>query len=142
MNFDELVEKYLTFQVIPKDEKTKVALKKSIADNVLFSHLDDRESQDIFDAMFKTDFAAGEVKTSLSRHSSSSLGQKIIQQGDDGDNFYVIHEGQVDILVNDVKVVSISKGDSFGELALIYGTPRAATALARSEVVTLWGLDR
>ena len=54
----------------------------------------------------------------------------------------MIHEGQVDILVNDVKVVSISEGDSFGELALIYGTPRAATALAGSEVVALWGLDR
>ena len=51
----------LYFQVIPKDEKTKIALKKSIANNVLFSHLDERESQDIFDAMFKTDFAAGEV---------------------------------------------------------------------------------
>ena len=54
----------------------------------------------------------------------------------------MIHEGEVDILVNDVKVVSISEGDSFGELALIYGTPRAATALAGQKAVTLWGLDR
>lgn len=54
----------------------------------------------------------------------------------------MIHEGEVDILVNDVKVVSISEGDSFGELALIYGTPRAATALAGPKAVTLWGLDR
>ena len=57
----DLDYKYSFFQVIPKDEKTKIALKKSIANNVLFSHLDERESQDIFDAMFKTDFAAGEV---------------------------------------------------------------------------------
>ena len=41
--------------------------------------------------------------------------------GDDGDNFYVIHQGTVDILVNNIKVVSITDGDSFGELALIYG---------------------
>ena len=39
------------------------------------------------------------------------------------------------------KFVSISEGDSFGELALIYGTPRAATAVAVS-TVKLWGLDR
>ena len=39
------------------------------------------------------------------------------------------------------EVVSISEGDSFGELALIYGTPRAATAVAVS-TVKLWGLDR
>ena len=51
--------------MIPKDEKTKTALKKSIANNVLFSHLDERESQDIFDAMFKTDFAAGEVMKNM-----------------------------------------------------------------------------
>ena len=103
------------------------ALKKSIENNVLFSHLDDTESQDIFAAMFKAEFNAGEV---------------IIKQGDDGDNFYVIHQGEVDILVNDVKVVSIKEGDSFGELALIYGTPRAATAIASTATVTLWGLDR
>ena len=36
-------------------------MEKSIADNVLFSHLDESEAQDIFDAMFKTEFAAGEV---------------------------------------------------------------------------------
>ena len=63
MREDPELDDYLIFQVIPKDEKTKVALKKSIANNVLFSHLDDRESQDIFDAMFKTEFSAGEVKT-------------------------------------------------------------------------------
>ena len=54
----------------------------------------------------------------------------------------MIHEGEVEILVNDVKVVSISEGDSFGELALIYGTPRAATAVASTDNVILWGLDR
>ena len=63
MREDPELDDYLIFQVIPKDEKTKVALKKSIANNVLFSHLDDRESQDIFDAMFKTEFSTGEVKT-------------------------------------------------------------------------------
>jgi len=31
------------------------------------------------------------------------------------------------VYVNDQLVVSISPGGSFGELALIYGTPRAAT---------------
>ena len=47
--------------MIPKDENTMQALKKSIANNVLFSHLDDAETQDIFDAMFPAEFGAGEV---------------------------------------------------------------------------------
>ena len=39
------------------------------------------------------------------------------------------------------KVLSIGKGGSFGELALIYGTLRAATVRAASDV-KLWRIDR
>ena len=50
-------------------------------------------------------------------------------------------QGQVDIFVNETKVVSLGDGGSFGELALIYGTPRAATVTAATNV-KLWGIDR
>ena len=50
-------------------------------------------------------------------------------------------QGTVDIFVNETKVVSLSEGSGFGELALIYGTPRAATVLAATDV-KLWGIDR
>ena len=43
---------FATSQVVPKDAKTMEALKKAISKNVLFSHLDDNELSDIFDAMF------------------------------------------------------------------------------------------
>ncbi|KAK2147992.1 hypothetical protein LSH36_523g01038, partial [Paralvinella palmiformis] len=112
--------------VVPKDYKTMAALSKAISKNVLFSHLDDNERSDIFDAMFPVHRHAGEV---------------IIQQGDEGDNFYVIDQGEVDIYVNGEHVNSIGDGGSFGELALIYGTPRAATVKARTDV-KLWGIDR
>ena len=39
-------------QVVPKDYKTMASLSKAIAKNVLFSHLDENERSDIFDAMF------------------------------------------------------------------------------------------
>ena len=40
-------------------------------------------------------------------------------------------------------MVTIGEGGSFGELALIYGTPRAATVKASSSTdVKLWGIDR
>jgi cAMP-dependent protein kinase regulator len=61
----------------------------------------------------------------------------IISQGDEGDNFYVVDEGQFDVYVNDKKVVEIGPGGSFGELALMYNTPRAATVQATSDGV-LW----
>lgn len=45
------------------------------------------------------------------------------------------------VYVNNEWVTSIGEGGSFGELALIYGTPRAATVKAKSDV-KLWGIDR
>lgn len=69
-------------KVVPKDYKTMAALSKAIAKNVLFSHLDENERSDIFDAMFPINCLQGET---------------IIQQGDEGDNFYVIDHGEVEV---------------------------------------------
>merc|ERR1712002_935497 len=113
-------------KVVPKDYKTMASLSKAIAKNVLFSHLDENERSDIFDAMFPYSGIPGEI---------------IIKQGNEGDNFYIIDQGDVEIYVNGEKVISIGEGGSFGELALIYGTPRAATVKAASDV-KLWGIDR
>jgi len=113
-------------KVVPKDYKTMASLSKAIAKNVLFSHLDENERSDIFDAMFPISAMPGEV---------------VIQQGNEGDNFYIIDQGDVEIYVNDEKVLTLGEGGSFGELALIYGTPRAATVKAANDV-KLWGIDR
>lgn len=43
--------------------------------------------------------------------------------------------------MNNELVTTIGEGGSFGELALIYGTPRAATVKAKTDV-KLWGIDR
>ncbi|XP_064818548.1 cAMP-dependent protein kinase type I-alpha regulatory subunit isoform X1 [Oncorhynchus masou masou] len=117
---------HASLQVIPKDYKTMAALAKAIEKNVLFAHLDDNERSDIFDAMFSVTYITGET---------------VIQQGDEGDNFYVIDQGEMDVYVNNEWVTNIGEGGSFGELALIYGTPRAATVRAKSNV-KLWGIDR
>lgn len=45
------------------------------------------------------------------------------------------------VYVNGEWVTNISEGGSFGELALIYGTPRAATVKAKTDL-KLWGIDR
>lgn len=65
----------------------------------------------------------------------------IIEQGDDGDNFYVIELGVYDILVNKQKVGQYVDKGSFGELALMYNMPRAATIIATTRG-KLWALDR
>jgi cAMP-dependent protein kinase regulator len=73
-------------------------------------------------------------------------GDKIIVQGDIGDAFYLLEDGSVDVFVRkgkgaDIKVHTYSAGDSFGELALMYNAPRAATCIATGNC-RLWALDR
>ncbi|KAM4812655.1 cAMP-dependent protein kinase type II-beta regulatory subunit-like [Urocitellus parryii] len=69
-------------------------------------------------------------------------GEHVIDQGDDGDNFYVIDRGTFDIYVKcDGVGRCVGNRGNFGELALMYNTPRAATITATSPG-PLWGLDR
>ncbi|KAI8870849.1 camp-dependent protein kinase regulatory subunit, partial [Ramicandelaber brevisporus] len=75
-------------------------------------------------------------------------GTDVIRQGDEGDFFYVVESGTLDCLISregdggqPTKVTDYSAGGTFGELALMYGAPRAATVRATSNVV-LWALDR
>lgn len=114
-------------KIIPKDADTKEAIQKALAHNLLFLHMDESEKQDVFDAMFPVEYKKDDV---------------IIKQGDEGDNFYVIDRGEVDVIVNGQHVGSIPETGAFGELALIYGTPRAATIQAKSDHVKLFGIDR
>lgn len=113
--------------VVPKDYKTTLALDRSLKNNILFKHLDETERSDIFDAMF------------MRRYSYSEY---VMNQGDQGDNFYVIESGIVEVEVNNKVVSQITQGGYFGELALIYGTPRAASIKCKSDLLVLWGLDR
>ena len=69
-------------QVVPKDSRTMDSLAKAAWKNMLFSHLDENERMDIFDAMFPVNALPGEV---------------IIHQGDEGDNFYIIDSGEVEV---------------------------------------------
>jgi putative ABC transport system ATP-binding protein len=59
----------------------------------------------------------------------------IIRQGEEGDRFYLIKSGVVDVIVNqgqsnEEKVATLSKGQFFGETALLTGAPRNATVIA------------
>lgn len=85
-------------------------------------------------------------KTSILSEAAQSLqeefyedDQPIITQGEVGDKFYLIREGEVRILVNDKEVARIGRGDFFGELALLNDEPRAATvkSIGRSTMLTL-----
>ncbi|PNI80761.1 PRKAR2A isoform 6, partial [Pan troglodytes] len=114
----------------PKTDEQRCRLQEACKDILLFKNLDQEQLSQVLDAMFERIVKADE---------------HVIDQGDDGDNFYVIERGTYDILVTkDDQTRSVGQYDnrgSFGELALMYNTPRAATIVATSEG-SLWGLDR
>jgi hypothetical protein len=59
-------------------------------------------------------------------------GAAVFRQGDHGDRFYVVTEGELDVLVDDRPVRHLEAGDYFGEIALLRDLPRTATVLART----------
>lgn len=68
-------------------------------------------------------------------------GETIIRQGDPGDKFYIVEKGECSVFVNDNEVARIEPTGAFGELALLYNSPRAATVKADTSCV-LWALNR
>lgn len=64
-------------------------------------------------------------------------GERIVKQGDQGDAFYVISDGQVDVIEDRRKVGRLTVGDYFGEIALLTGETRTATVRAATPVRAL-----
>uniref|UniRef100_A0A8C7CZV6 cAMP-dependent protein kinase type II-alpha regulatory subunit n=1 Tax=Oncorhynchus kisutch TaxID=8019 RepID=A0A8C7CZV6_ONCKI len=116
--------------VHPKTDEQRCRLQDACKDILLFKTLEQEQFSEVLDAMF-------ELRVQPQEH--------VIDQGDDGDNFYVIERGIYDIVVLiDGVGTCVGQYDnkgSFGELALMYNTPRAATIIATQEGA-LWGLDR
>jgi CRP-like cAMP-binding protein len=69
-----------------------------------------------------------------------SQGDILFKEGDPGNKFYIIYDGRIGISIEGKGIVTeLKKGDSFGELSLLFGQTRAGTAvvLERTELISL-----
>jgi len=69
-------------------------------------------------------------------------GSEVIKQRElKADLFYIVQSGNFIVIKDSRQVTQIAPGGSFGELALLFRAPRAATVKATSDAV-LWALSR
>ena len=121
----DLQEEFTTPR-FPKSDAAIQFIDTALEDNFIFASLTAHERRLLIDAMVLESVPAGTV---------------IIKQGEVGDFFYVVEEGQVSFAVDNQHVGSTGRGGSFGELALLYNCPRAATCLANT-ACRLWKVDQ
>jgi len=64
-------------------------------------------------------------------------GEKLIQQGDDGNSMFVLVEGEANVVLersgSAMHVASLRSGDCFGEMSLLTGERRSATVMAHTD---------
>ena len=98
------------------------------------------EDRDLIDAALKENFVFSHL-TTHKRHGLIGAfepmivkkGTNIITEGDLGDYFYVLGTGEVTFKIGGIDVGTCAAGSSFGELALLYQAPRAATCVAKTQ---------
>lgn len=118
--------------MIHKSEETKQKLRKRLLQAFMFNALDEKEFEIVVDSI-------EEVKVQAGDH--------VIKEGDQGDCMYVLESGKfvcTKVFKGSTEPTFLKEyqpGEGFGELALLYNAPRAATITAQTDGI-VYKLDR
>jgi len=116
--------------VYEKTDEQKTRLNGVLGKSFLFAALAPKELDIVINAM---------------KEQKLEPGFRIIHEGGDGECLYVVESGNLEcfkkIEGEEKMVKALSEGDAFGELALLYNCPRAASVQSKDECI-LWELDR
>ncbi|CAD2113975.1 CAMP-dependent protein kinase regulatory subunit, putative [Plasmodium vinckei petteri] len=102
--------------------KDNIAKKRQMYEDILkqvtvLKDMDPYERSKVADCLKSKTFKTGDI---------------IINEGEQGDTFYILIDGKATALKSDQVIKTYAKGDYFGELALLRNQPRAATVKAES----------
>jgi cAMP-dependent protein kinase regulator len=126
-NFDDFEAR-----VVPKTPEEMAKIRKILGNNFMFNSLDEKGQEIVMNAMEIKEYAAGD---------------NVIRQGDDGNELFIVDTGLLKCtqkranVEEEVFLKNYEPGGLFGELALMYNVPRAASIVA-VEPSRLFALDR
>ena len=112
--------------IVEKNSQKRLHSQQVLSQSDVFANLPPSLQLRIADALHPETFARGET---------------VIRQGDRGAEFFLIDEGSVEIVVDGKVVATQGSGSYFGELALIYDVPRAATVRVASDKLKVEALN-
>ena len=113
----------------PKSAEARAFIHSVVDSSALFAGATPAQREQLVDAM---------------EERQASDGEMIIRQGDAGDHFFIVRTGEYAVLLKqkgDTPVHKYKPGGSFGELALLYNKPRAASIKCVQPGV-VYALDR
>ena len=109
-------------RVIQKTEEQKKMIREILGQNFMFSNLEEKNKLIVIDAMEIREFKASD---------------EVIKQGDDGEELFIVSTGTLTCTklfpdqTEPTFLKEYSTGEVFGELALMYNAPRAASITAK-----------
>jgi cAMP-dependent protein kinase regulator len=112
--------------VFEKSPEEEAFIREALKHNFVFDNLGEKE-----------------IKVIVRAHEpySAQKDATLINEGDEGDYFYILREGTVKYLKGQKEVGNGTEGSSFGELALLYSAPRAASVVC-TRACHLYRLDQ
>eukprot|EP00064_Thunnus_orientalis_P018487 superscaffoldBa00004279_g18586 len=99
---------------------------KAIQKNDFLSRLDEEQTAMMVDLLVTSDFSPGD---------------EVIKEGFEGDSMYIVAAGELCVTQAGRNLRTLTRGDVFGELAILYNCKRTATVKAKT-LVRLWCMER
>ena len=102
------------------------------------SHLDPESAPAAESALFDG-MTVREVRSILDRFDLQTYrpGTRIVTEGKDGEEFFIIVDGEAELSIHDQPVASLGSGDFFGEIGVLDTGPRLGSVAATSTLVAL-----